>query len=219
LELLPTHLYPQPWLRICMVNKVNNKDVLRDVVYLPAGDPYALYRDITSWYRLFDPKLIDPARKHAGSQARLEGVIRTTIDRAEQFHRHVLDTYYHPNTYAFYAADPEHRSFGSVSWVARDPGNGAVFTETNLRNGSPTGYGATIGRRVRVENRADLNFVPAQQDVAGDGTVPHQSGRGPDGKIRQLFEIRGFDHQSAFNDESISLLTRHLIVKLVQSLP
>jgi pimeloyl-ACP methyl ester carboxylesterase len=209
LELLPNHIYPQPWLRIGIVNKVNNKDVLRDVAHLPTGDPYTFYRDVTSWYRLFDPSLIDPAKKHSDSVAELQRVIRTSIDRAEQFHRNLLDAYYHPNTYAFYA----------VCWVARDPEVGAVFTEANLRNASPNGYDPTGGRRVRVEKRFDLDFVPAQQDVAGDGTVPRQSGSGPQGKVQQLFEIRGFDHQSAFNDESVLLLTRHLIVKLVQKLP
>jgi hypothetical protein len=94
-----------------------------------------------------------------------------------------------------------------------------VFTESNVRRGVETGYGLTGGRRVRVEGRTDLHFVPARQDVAGDGTVPHQSGGGPRGKIGQLFDVRGFDHQGAFNNDAILLLTQHLIVKLVQKLP
>jgi hypothetical protein len=71
---------------------------------------------------------------------------------------------------------------------------------------------------VRVEGRTELYFVPARQDVAGDGTVPHQSGAGPRGKVTQLFDIRGFDHQGAFNNDAILMLTQHLIVKLVQKL-
>jgi hypothetical protein len=110
-------------------------------------------------------------------------------------------------------------SFGSVRWVARDPGAGAVFTESNVRTALGTGYDASGGRRVRVEGRTDLHFVPARQDVAGDGTVSHQSGAGPRGNVSQLFDVRGFDHQGAFNNEAILLLTHHLIVKLVQKLP
>jgi pimeloyl-ACP methyl ester carboxylesterase len=216
LELLPNHLYPQPWLRICLVSKAANKDVVREVAHLPAGDPYGFYRDTKSWYRLFDPMLVDPAAKHSDDEAAVEGVIHTAIDRAEKFHRHVLDAYYHPNTYAFYAADPKHMSFGSVTWMARDPGNGSVFTESNIRDALREGYAPNGARRVRVEKRTNLQFVPARQDTVGDGTVPRQSGSGPDGKIRHLFEIRGFDHQGAFNNESVQLLTRHLIVKLVQ---
>jgi hypothetical protein len=55
--------------------------------------------------------------------------------------------------------------------------------------------------------------------VAGDGTVSHQSGAGPRGKVVQMFDIRGFDHQGAYNYEANLLLTHHLIVKLVQKMP
>ena len=218
LQLLPNHLYPQPWLHISLVGKVNNKDIPRDVVHLPVGNPYDLYRDVQNWYRLVDPDLGDPAGRYKGELGFVTA-FRKAVDSAERFHRDVLGTYYHPNTYAFYGADPEHMSFGAVRWLARDPGNGAVFTESNLRSAARVGYGTTGGRRVRVENRTELHFVPARQDVAGDGTVPHQSGVGPRGKVGQLFDIRGFDHQGAFNNEAILSLTHHLIAKLVQKLP
>lgn len=217
LQLLPNHLYPQPWLHICLVSRVNNKDVQREVVHLPVGNPYDMYRDTRSWYRLIDPVLADPAKNY-NDETEVIDMIRKAVNNAERFHRQVLDTYYHPNTYAFYGADPEHMSFGAVRWVARDPGAGAVFTESNVRGAATADYTPTGGRRVRVEGRTDLNFVPARQDVAGDGTVPHQSGAGPRGKVSQLFDIRGFDHQGAFNSDAILMLTQHLIVKLVQKL-
>jgi pimeloyl-ACP methyl ester carboxylesterase len=219
LQLLPNHLYPKPWLHICLVSRVNNKDVARDVAHLPPGNPYDLYRDFTSWYRLVDPQLADPAQLQRGDSGKVERVLQAAINAAEHFHREVLGDYYHPETYAYYGADPAHLSFGAVRWVARDPGVGAVFTEANLRNATQIDYGTTGGRRVSVEGRTDLYFVPARQDVAGDGTVSHQSGVGPRGKIKQLFDIRGFDHQAAFNHDAILLLTHHLIVKLVQKMP
>ncbi len=218
LQLLPNHLYPQPWLHISLVSRINNKDVPRDVVHLPVGNPYDMYRDFDVWYRLADPDLADATGKHKGSPG-IREIMWKAIGSAEEFHRQTLGTYYHPNTYAFYGADPAHMSFGAVRWVARDPGAGAVFTESNLRGAVGTGYGPSGGRRVRVEGRTNLHFVPARQDVAGDGTVPHQSGAGPRGKVGQLFDVRGFDHQGAFNNEAILLLTHHLIVKLVQKLP
>lgn len=218
LQLLPNHLYPSPWLHIYMVSRVNNKDTGRDVVHLPAGNPYDMYRDMDSWYRLIDPELADPANKYRGDLRKLKKDIRTAIDCAERFHRDTLGTYYHPNTYVFYGADPEQKSFGAIRWVARDPGKGAVFTEANLRGAARTGYGPSGGRRVSVEGRTELHFVPARQDVSGDGTVPYQSGSGPQGKVRQIFEIRGFDHQGAFNHNAALLLTHHLIVKMVQTL-
>jgi hypothetical protein len=219
LQLLPNQLYPQPWLHVCMVGRVNNKDVPRDVVHLPVGNPYDLYRDTQSWYRLIDLQLVDPARRYRGDQRKLEHAVQLAIDSAENFHREVLGTYYHPDTYAFYGADTAHMSFGAVRWVARDPGAGAVFTEANLRKATLTGYRETVGRRVKVEGKTALEFVPARQDIGGDGTVPRQSGAGPRGKVRQLFEIRGVDHQDVFNNEAVLLLTKHLVVKLTKKLP
>ena len=219
LQLLPTHLYPQPWMHLCMISRVNNKDVARDVAHLPAGSPYELYRDMESWYRLIDPQLVDPAKKYRDGPQAVERAVLRAITRAEEFHREKLDAYYHPNTYAFYGADLDHRSFGALRWLARDPGGGAIFTEANLRQAAQAGYGETGGRRVKVEGKTTLHFVPAYQDSAGDGTVPQQSGAGPNGRVRQLFELRGLDHQYAYKEEAVLLLTQHLIVKMVQELP
>lgn len=217
LQLLPNHLYPRPWLHISMVSRINNRDVQRDVVHLPLGNPYDMYRDMQSWYRLVDPQLADPAARY-GDEREVVDTVRKAVASAERFHRETLGDYYHPHTYAFYGADPEQMTFGAIHWMARDPGHGALFTESNLRTATAAGYGAAGGRRVRVEGRTELQFVPARQDVAGDSTVPLQSGAGPRGKVGQLFDVRGFDHQGAFNSDAILLLTHHLIVKLVQKL-
>lgn len=218
LQLLPNHLYPRPWLHVCMFSRINNKDVARDIVHMPTGNPYDLYRDMDAWYRMVDPKLCDPANTLKRGKRGARDAIWGAIDIAERFHRETLDTYYHPNTYAFYGADRAYMSFGSIRWIARDPGNGAVFTEANLRGAALAGYRETVGRRIRVEGKTTLDVVPALQDVGGDGTVSPQSGAGPRGKVKQCFEIRGIDHQGAFNNESILLLTQHLVVKLVQEL-
>ena len=218
LQLLPNHLYPRPWLHICLFSRVNNKNVARDIVHMPTDNPYDLYRDMDAWYRMADPALCDPAKKYKRDKQAIKKSIWEAVDSAEHFHRDTLDAYYHSNTYAFYGSDPAHLSFGTIRWVVRDPGNGAVFTEANLRGAALAGYRETVGRRIRVEGKAALDVVPAPQDVGGDGTVPMQSGAGPRGKVRQLFEIRGIDHQGAFKDESILLLTQHLVAKLVQEL-
>jgi hypothetical protein len=218
LQLLPNHLYPRPWLHICIRGRVNNKDISRDVAHMPADNPYDLYRDMDAWYRMVDPKLVDPAGKYKGNEIELRRDVVTAINSAEKFHRKTLDTYYHPSSYAFYGADSKHKSFGAVRWVARDPGAGAVFTESNLRSAKLAGDLQAVSRSVKVEDRTVLDFDPAPQDVGGDGTVPSQSGAGPLGKVKQLFELRGVDHQDAFNNEAVLLLTQHLVAKLVQEM-
>jgi hypothetical protein len=219
LELLPNHLYPKPWLYVHVVSRVNHKDVSREIARFPAGNPYDLYRDLRSWYRVIDPALVDPAKKYRGDQAIVERIVKDAVGIAEKFHRQELDTYYHPNTYVFYGADPDQKSFGTVHWVARDPGDATVFTEANMCNASMSGYDHGGRRRVRIEGRAELTFTPARQDVAGDSTVPFKSGAAPREKVMQAFEMRGFDHQGAFNHEPTQLLVQHLIAKVVQKMP
>jgi pimeloyl-ACP methyl ester carboxylesterase len=148
LQLLPNHLYPRPWLHVCMFSRVNNKDVARDIVHMPGGNPYDLYRDMDAWYRMVDPKLCDPANKLRRGKRAAREAVWGAIDIAERFHRETLDTYYHPNSYAFYGADRAYMAFGAIRWIARDPGNGAVFTEANVRGAALAGYRETVGRRI-----------------------------------------------------------------------
>jgi hypothetical protein len=74
-------------------------------------------------------------------------------------------------------------------------------------------------RRVRMEGKAEQLFALEQQDARGDGTVPHQSGTGPSGKVKQVFATRGHDHQGSYNNPDMLLLTLRLIVKIVQETP
>ncbi|WP_409267507.1 esterase/lipase family protein [Massilia sp. BHUDP2] len=233
LELLPNHLYPGPWLHVRVVKvrgQANPADHERkagikpteeaatDYLKLPssiAPNPYDLYRDMRRWYRLIDPHLADPAKKHK------KGVLKAitdAIDTAEAFHRSLGD-YYHPNTYVFYGDDRSKLSFGQVRWVARQWGNSATaLTTSNVSTAQILGRSYDRSRRVMVEGKTDLRFEPDPQDTRGDGTVPHQSGAGPAGKVKQLFAAQGFDHQGSYNNSDILMLTLRLIAKIVQEM-
>lgn len=220
LELLPTHLYPGPWLNVSIVTTANGRDHPRTVLRLPTandGSPYGLYEDQDAWYRVIDPALADPAKKFGGGIAKK---VNATIRAASTFHTRTLGEYYHPNTYAFYGADSDFLSFGEMHWVARyESNNGAIFTAANVHGAKFLGYAPGGGRRVLIEGRTELTFEPAPQNGAGDGTVPRQSGAGPTGKIKKVFETRGYDHQGSYNNEEMLLLTQYLIAKIVQGLP
>jgi hypothetical protein len=60
--------------------------------------------------------------------------------------------------------------------------------------------------------------VPEPQEAPGDDTVPLQSGAGPSSHVSLVFPTRGYGHQESFQDSNMILLTRHLIVKIVQGL-
>ena len=237
LELLPNHLYPGPWLHVRVTTSVGkpqstsramkddvvgNSSATSDCLHLPAArapNPYDLYRDMNSWYRLINPTLADPANKYQEYRAGVKEAIRTAIATAEKFHR-VLGDYYHPNTYAFYGDDQHKRSFGQVRWIARQQaGSATVVTAANVGAARFLNHTALGQRRVRMEGKAELLFELEQQDARGDGTVPHQSGAGPIGKVKQVFATRGYDHQGSYNDPDMLMLTLRLIVKIVQETP
>jgi pimeloyl-ACP methyl ester carboxylesterase len=234
-ELLPNHLYPQPWMHVRVLKvatpiaqaEFGRKDDVpkgtispHEYLHLPAGkasNPYDLYRDTTHWYRLVDPAIADPAQKYR-ARPRLEKAINRAITAAERFHRSLGD-YYHPNTYAFYGDDKEKLAFGEVRWVARQgPGSTLALTAANIANGQFLGYTQAGHRRVLIGGTTELAFWPEAQDARGDGTVPIQSGSGPAGKVKQVFAVQGIDHQTSYNNADMLLLTLRLVAKIVQEM-
>jgi pimeloyl-ACP methyl ester carboxylesterase len=231
LELLPNQFYPQPWLIVRAVSTVNNEQRHRDLLTLPQGNPYDFYRDMSPWYSMVNLALVDPARRYQTKNGGARDVVTRAIDRAEKLHKQVLaDTkvvngaevsqpYYHRNTYAYYGADDEHRAFGQILWAAQEPvGNNALLTPGNVKQATPIAYLERGAREVEVEGSYRVRFKAWTQEVAGDDTVPHQSGAGPKPYIKQIFATRGYGHQTSFEHSDMLLLTRHLIVKIVQGL-
>lgn len=228
LQLLPNHLYPKPWLIIKTIWGANGRDDVRDMVSLPVSSPYELYRDMDSWYRMIDPVLADPAHRYGRKNGGVRKRILSAIDEAERFHTKVLSDespnepgrpYYHPNTYAFYGADRSLKAYGQIRWVAKvPPSSHAVLTPANIRAGKLIAYGKDGAREIEVEGGVRLSFSVWPQDANGDETLPVQSGAGPTHHIRQIFAPAGFRHQDSFHHEDMLLLTRHLIVKIVQEI-
>jgi pimeloyl-ACP methyl ester carboxylesterase len=233
LELLPNHLYPGPWLHVRVTTSIGmpqapggttnagaaGSAAAGDYLHFPGArwpNPYDMYRDLTPWYRLINPALADPAGKYRKLKDGISDAIKAAISTAEKFHRSLGD-YYHPNTYAFYGNDQHKRTYGQVRWVARQrAGGGCVVTAANIDAGRFLGHTAFGQRRVLLEGKADLLFELEEQDARGDGTVPHQSGTGPSGKVKQVFATQGYDHQGSYKHPDMLMLTLRLVVKIVQ---
>ena len=220
LELLPNHLYPSPWL-MASVKKADGK--IEDLCHLQHNNIYDLYRDFNAWFRAIDPALADPADKFDNAkETRVLDAIRKAIDQAEKFHTKVLDTYYHPNTYAYYGADEKHLSFGVFRWLTNDA-NAAKDEFRQLLPAGKTIGSATFdgGRPVVLPKNSTaagkgFDFHPAHQDAPGDGTVPAQSGDGPRAKVKAIFRTTGYDHQGSYKDKHMLKLTFHLIARIAQ---
>lgn len=236
LELLPNHLYPHPWLHVRVIRLAAGSQGANqagkhgangyqtkpyDALSFPNANlqnPYDLYRDMNVWFRLVNPDLADPADKYSKDDMGAAPAIKEAINTAEKFHRELGD-YYHPNTYSFHGDDKQHLSYGQVRWVAlQQAGSATALTPANLTAARYIGHSATGQRRVLVEGKTELRFAPDNQDARGDGTVPHQSGAGPAGKVKQVFATEGYDHQGSYNNEHMLMLTLRLITKIVQEI-
>lgn len=236
LELLPNHLYPGAWLHVRVIRFAGTTQGTNVTGKVPASafqtkpydalsfpnanlqNPYDLYRDMKSWFRLINPELADPAGKYRNRKDGVVSTINKAIRIAETFHRELGD-YYHPNTYAFYGDDKEQLAFGQVQWVAlQHAGSTTALTPANLTAARYIGESDTGQRRVLVDGATELRFAPDQQDARGDGTVPRQSGAGPAGKVKQVFATEGYDHQESYNNEHMLMLTLRLITKIVQEI-
>lgn len=242
LELLPNHRYPERWLRLGEIRRdarkhainsivtaevtapsdaLDEEQKMREIVSLPEGDPYAMYRDFKPWYRLLDPALCDPAKRYEGKLGGVIGIVTKAIDQAEHFHKNVIDEHYHPNTYAFYGEDGNEMSYGTVRWAIQNPDSHTLTPEqlkaARLQE-QPEGDARFVkiaGMGEGVEQHRFFHIQP--QDAKGDGTVAPKSGAAPKGKsgVKRVFKTQGYDHQGSYNDKQMALLTKHLIVKMV----
>jgi pimeloyl-ACP methyl ester carboxylesterase len=209
LELLPNNRYPKPWLHATF-DTGDGKRLAH--LNLPSGNVYDMYRDMSSWHRMIDPALADPANKFE-SQIKVANAIKNAITQAEFFHTTLLGDYYHPNSYAFYGDDPSHLSFGSCRWHAVEkstaPQNAVLVAGTVIKRDAETG-----GRTVKFSDGAIIHFTHSVQDGHGDGTVPQQSGKGPAKGVKHLFRTTGYDHQGSYANESMLALTIQLIARI-----
>jgi pimeloyl-ACP methyl ester carboxylesterase len=224
LELLPNQLYPRPWLHVRVIRLSDSPSAQGpavDYLSLPSDsqpNPYKLYRNMSSWYRLINPDLADPANLYPASNGGVKQKILQAISTAEKFHYGLAD-YYHPVTFAYCGDDPAHLTYGRICWLAYDRSAAAhVLTPGNLKKAKLVLHEQDGSRRVEVEGTVALTFAVEEQDTRGDDTVPFQSGAGPSKSAKKFFPTRGYKHQESYSKADTLLLTRYCIVKLVQEM-
>lgn len=205
LELLPTHLYPRPWLFASQ----NGQDTLQACDLLLQKDIYKFYGSTDVWYRLFQPDLIDPAKFH-GEQAIFQ--MNKTVEQARRFHVELLGNYFHSNTYAIFGSDTEYLSFGQFKWnyVADKPMAYANISSAKFMTRLLSG-----GRVAQQADKKKLLFEPSVQEESGDGTVPRRSAVGGLTAVKGAFELANFSHQEVFSDASARYLMLALVAKAV----
>lgn len=215
LQLLPTPEYGMRWLKF--------RDGDR-VIGLPESDPYdEIYIKRGRWWNLCDDKLINPADKKKETLDHdwktYESLIKEDV---KPFHQEIAGRY-HPNSYAFFGDDANHKSWGEVTWQRRhqgglgparglpvdDPLDGKVVANKG------TGEIAVHTRRGDNTVRTVFQIQPAAD--SGDGTVPLRSGAAPKGKTKVCLAYRGIEHEAAYKALPIQLFTLWSIVKITDA--
>lgn len=209
LELLPTHLYQNEWLRA--VDR--NGD---ELMALRVDDPYIdIYLEQVRWWRLVDRNLIDPAGVHA--KAGVDPWDASYVEKlktAGQYHvEHIKNWYFDP-CYVHYGADENVPTYQTMAWETRDR---VTLSAAALREAG------VHGRRsdpvtLDVSGRPAFRIPKASEP--GDETVSKWSGAGPGASgsdaVKQSFKLTGVNHGSSYDkSDAVQQSTLYAIGKLL----
>lgn len=243
LELLPSKRYGTGWLR------ARERSTL--LFELPhangAGeaDPYMqIYLQQDAWWRLVDPRALDPHAEDVGPDARRALMAAAWLKYAENiavakdFHDAVND-HYHPRSFATYGGDEGRRAFRNVTWTfSQTPGTArgdrdsvtlttAKAMKLRLHDEDHEGRltlfdvepkagipASTMDRFGRTRPTGVYRAQLDEPDQAGDSTVPEHSAQ--DVRKRTLLSIRmkGYGHQDSYNDTRVQEATLYAILRL-----
>ncbi|WP_454766747.1 esterase/lipase family protein [Cupriavidus campinensis] len=216
LQLLPTPEYGMHWLKFRDGNRT---------VSLPQSDPYSeIYAVRGKWWSLCDDKLINPLdREKKTIDKDWNRYADLVINEVKPFHL-AIRRRYHENTYAFYGDDPEHKSWGDVTWQRRPhAGIGAsmgILPLDDPRDGkvvSNKGTGEVGIHAQRAGHIVHTVFQLKGPDENGDGTVPRRSGAAPAGQTKVCLAYQGVDHEGAYKTLPQRLFTLWSIVKITDA--
>ena len=240
LELLPTAQYKtwsnrgeRHWLRVSYVG-IGQRGMAEEMEsFLGEGDPYRnIYLNNSSdWWKLIREDLIDPAGREDSKHAKKDGKVTVaktrpapdfdryarTLKIARSLHKQIEDRY-HPNTYAYYAADGQQLAWNEINWkckpmVPGDPAKAQLVADD-------------LNGMVELRFGGEDNRYCILQDGTGpgDGTVPAESGAAPKPFVVQLFKHEGklrshesYDHQFSYNAAISQAVTLYSIVRIVNS--
>jgi hypothetical protein len=224
LELLPSHLYPKGWL------KVEEQIPERTVFALPTGnDPYTeIYKEKNAWYRLVNPRLLDPAKKYGrrldqNSPDKAWEAYVKRMNWVEKVHREWLsEKDYHQHTFVYYGEGEN--SFALIRWQL-DRKTSSYSKEELLQAIQRRELAGGSGCReisVSHDGYPDVSKLDPQvtsarvlfHDLTGDGTVPVVSGQAPGKAVRDICRMKGFDHQGSYGADLVRDFTMLAITKL-----
>ena len=241
LELLPSHLYPPGWLKIERDLGDGRVETLFSLPKPEGGDPYKdIYMQRDAWWRMVDPKLLDPAKIGGNSDEGYTSELawKKFIERmhkVKMFHENFLsERHYHKPSHYFFAEKT--RTYSTVRWrlppiatrLEREAIHRARPCSTEGRGSCEivvTQRDAMAGKVVDGNMHYGTEWrIPAilqGPDGAGDGTVPVESAKAPAEAIAHgvAADEHPFDHEAAYKEVLPQIYTLLATCKLAGSLP
>ncbi|MES2316881.1 MAG: hypothetical protein V4631_05250 [Pseudomonadota bacterium] len=212
MQLLPTPQYGNEWLRIreTVAGKLHE-------ITLPKSNPYSeVYLVRGKWWSMVSDRLINPLLDDGADdyKKQLDGEWKKYAEMmilvVEPFHKALQDKY-HCNTHAFYGSHADNKSFGNVTWQAKDDFEllGRGKRRADIINGERTALSEIKETRTVESKLFDTGLKSSIEQVytiskpeePGDGTVPHRSGVAPikHASVKSMLRVKA-GHEPAYRE-------------------
>ncbi|MDE2120036.1 MAG: DUF2345 domain-containing protein, partial [Betaproteobacteria bacterium] len=205
LELFPAGDYGDDWLRVQWVDA-------RGQAHEQVLDVQRAIEDPDCWWRVVNPEWVNPARRPL-SESSVEQT-RKRVVRAAEFHAELAGVSPVTNSHSSYAADPDRKSWGVVTWRVKQPlPEPADPDPTTWTPAADDARGCIRVRSGDVE--FELELLAPQEP--GDGTVPAQrsGAKAPVAGVR--WEQQGYEHQGSCNDRRALSAALYAMVRMDQA--
>lgn len=238
----------KPWLFLNGSGLMNGKDLHTNVVPLPKSDPYEeIYKADGVWWEMVKGELIDPAKK-LNPKLSAKTNYNIKIDFVKKFHSKITNKYHpctyvnygHDSKHLSFGTltwtlDQPLRGL-TAEQMKRLPRATAkqigtyrqkIVQEQMVK--IKEGKGADANNRDLALENNGIRYISlvsgnlgvfsiSNQNAAGDGTVPHQSGSAPlkQPGVKQVFKMKGFDHQGSYNNTLVRRSVLYSIVKIIK---
>ncbi|WP_202743217.1 esterase/lipase family protein [Acinetobacter calcoaceticus] len=238
----------KPWLFLNGSGLMNGKDLHTNVVPLPKSDPYEeIYKADGVWWEMVKGELIDPAKK-LNPKLSAKTNYNIKIDFVKKFHSKITNKYHsctyvnygHDSKHLSFGTltwtlDQPLRGL-TAEQMKRLPRATAkqigtyrqkIVQEQMVK--IKEGKGTDVNNRDLALENNGIRYISlvsgnlgvfsiSNQNAAGDGTVPHQSGCAPlkQPGVKQVFKMKGFDHQGSYNNTLVRRSVLYSIVKIIR---
>jgi hypothetical protein len=218
LELLPGAAYGKDWLKVIdesgktLWSWPRNDEMALDSIYLQPED---------AWWRLINPKWVNPANIQKAKGGGLENVQKRLKDAAD-FLQSIENTFHPNHCYASFCASRERLTYGEVIFKTQD----FLWQPGKIRKALPPPETWKLldddaKGKLTVQAGAEKLFLLLQHPNApGDETVPSErSARLIRGNLFVHGETKGesYEHQASYSDPKVLASMLYSIVQIAKT--